>query len=278
MDNVLRKLQLTQLEMLKAVDKFCAEHGLKYSLYGGTLLGAVRHKGFIPWDDDLDICMPREDYDKFIDLWQHDAPTGYVLQNKENTPEFTQSFTKIRKDHTTFLQPGDEQVSYHTGIFIDIFPFDRIPGERLKRVKQKIYCMIYNLFTREFVPGKNKGNIIERLGSRILLGLIKGKSRAKMRSKMLSKLTKYNSDKELSLVSYATTHAVSAIHRKDSFDEPAKLPFEDREFMCFACWDENLKAEFGDYMTLPPVSERVWTHHPVMIDFEHNYDEIRRDS
>lgn len=276
MDNILRRLQLTQLEMLKVVDKFCAEHSIKYSLYAGTLLGAVRHKGFIPWDDDLDICMPREDYERFIELWQHYAPAGFVLQNKENTSVFTQSFTKLRKDHTTFLQPGEEKVSYHTGIFIDIFPFDRIPDRKINRVKQKLYCMVYNLLTKERVPGKTNWNIFERLAARILLGLVKGKKRVEMRNEMLIKLTKYNFNTELGLVSYATIQGMSTIYRKDSFEEPVKMLFEDQDFLCFACWDENLKAEFGDYMTPPPVSERVWTHHPIVIDFEHNYNEIKK--
>ena len=103
MDNQLRKLQLTQLGILKDVDSFCKKYGIRYSLYGGTLIGAVRHQGFIPWDDDLDICMARDDYNKFIELWESIKPNGYILQNKDNTPLFTQSFTKIRKEHTTFL-------------------------------------------------------------------------------------------------------------------------------------------------------------------------------
>ena len=99
MDNKLRKLQLIQTEMLEVVDVFCKKHNIPYSLYAGTLLGAVRHQGFIPWDDDLDICMSRENYNRFIELWTKEKPKGYILQNKETDPEFTQSFTKIRKEN-----------------------------------------------------------------------------------------------------------------------------------------------------------------------------------
>ena len=103
---ILRRLQLTELEILKVVDKVCRDNKIDYSLYAGTLLGAVRHKGFIPWDDDLDICLTRENYNRFIKIWNANPPKGYILQNKENTPDFSQTFTKIRKDNTAFFQEG----------------------------------------------------------------------------------------------------------------------------------------------------------------------------
>ena len=134
MDETLRKLQLIQLEMLKVVDNICSNHKIKYSLYAGTLLGAVRHKGFIPWDDDLDVCMPRKDYNRFIKICGQCLPKEYCLQNKENEPRFSQSFTKMRKKHTTFLQGGEPVSDYHHGIFIDIFPIDRRPKRIISRM------------------------------------------------------------------------------------------------------------------------------------------------
>ena len=100
--DVLRKLQLTQLEILKEVDDFCSKNNIRYSIAYGTILGAVRHGGFIPWDDDLDICMPRADYDKFISLWKD--TDAYSLQNRDTNLDFTQSFTKIRKRNTVIKQ------------------------------------------------------------------------------------------------------------------------------------------------------------------------------
>ncbi len=118
-------------------DKFlkivCVENHLKYSLAYGTLIGAVRHQGFIPWDDDIDICMPREDYDKFLKIWSKYNFKDYILQNIETDEDFTQNFTKIRKNHTTFLQPKEEQYKYHKGFFIDIFPGDRVPDSKIKQ-------------------------------------------------------------------------------------------------------------------------------------------------
>lgn len=97
------------LETLIVFDKFCREHDLKYPLYAGHLLGAVRHKGVIPWDDDLDVCMERSEYVRFAALWEQMSPReGHVLQNKERAPAYWQSFSKIRKGHTTFLQEERE--------------------------------------------------------------------------------------------------------------------------------------------------------------------------
>ena len=114
MESQLRQLQLTQLEILKVFDDFCRKHDLKYSLYAGSLLGAVRHKGFIPWDDDLDVCMSRIEYDRFLSLWEMQPVDGYVLQNKDNSIYFDQSFSKLRKDHTTFLEHQWQVGNHHT--------------------------------------------------------------------------------------------------------------------------------------------------------------------
>ena len=130
----------TELDILKAFDSYCRKYGLKYSLAYGTMLGAVRHKGFIPWDDDVDVMMPYEDYEKFIKNWEKDGPEGFILQNKETNWDFTQNFTKIRKDKTTFLQTEWERnVSYHIGIFIDVFPgFKAAPGKFSRKVQLAI--------------------------------------------------------------------------------------------------------------------------------------------
>lgn len=274
MDETLRRLQLTELEILKIIDGFCTEYNISYSLYCGTLLGAVRHKGFISWDDDLDICMLRENYDRFLELWEKSGPEGYVLQNKENSPEFNQSFTKIRKDHTTFLQQGEQNVSYHTGIFVDIFPIDCVPNGFIQRKLRIFRVMRYLLYTREFAPSSEKGSRLERIMSGVFLKLVPAKRRGKARRKLLRKITRYNDNKSLMKASIATLAGAKIYHRPDYLDEITKLPFEDGEFPCCACWDENLRVTYGDYMKFPPKEQQVWTHSPVIIDFDHNFSEI----
>ena len=273
MENVLRKLQLTQLEILKVIDKICCENEIPYSLYAGTLLGAVRHKGFIPWDDDLDICMSRENYNKFIRVWEKIKPEGYILQNKENSRNFSQSFTKIRKQHTTFLQYESEKEQYHTGVFVDIFPIDRIPNGKIQAAKYKFYCILYQLYTREFVP-PNAGKIT-KLVSSFFLKIVAENKRMKCRERLLKKIIKYNSNQELNTVGIETVASLRKLFPKDMLDSYTTLKFEDGHFMCFSDWDEHLRCKFGNYMKLPPESEREWKHHPIILDFEHDYEELK---
>ncbi len=275
MDDKLRTLQLTQFEMLKIFDSFCRKHGLHYSLYAGTLLGAVRHRGFIPWDDDLDVCMARDEYNRFIKLWQENPCTGYILQNKENTPAFSQSFTKLRKNHTTFLQSKEEAGAYHTGIFIDIFPIDRVPTRMSSRWMFKWHCMNYQLLTREHIPPKS--GTLTRFACTLILLCTPKRNRVTARQKLLRKITQYDGNNTLETIAIEVMSTIKCPLAADMLSNYTYLPFEDGEFMCFAGWDEYLRRKYNDYMQLPPEEERVWKHHPILIDFEHNYEELSSD-
>lgn len=273
MDSKLRKLQLTQLEILKVFDSFCKEHNLRYSLVFGTLLGAVRHKGFIPWDDDLDVCMPRNDYNKFLDLWESDVNTkGYIIQNKDNSPLFTQSFTKIRKNNTTFIEIESEIGCYHHGVFIDVFPVDRIPE---KIVLQKAYqwnALRYLLLTREYID--TNSNFVIKFISSIILKSTPISRRTSIRHKFCQKIEKYNNDSSLSCVIINTVFGIKTFYSPTLFDNLVYIEFENNQFMCFSDWDNHLKLHYGDYMKLPPESERDWRHHPIVLDFNHSYEEL----
>lgn len=272
MDKVLRQLQLTQLEILKVIDEFCRTYNLKYSLYAGTLIGAVRHKGFIPWDDDLDIAMEREEYDRFIKLWLEHQPNGYVLTNKDHSPKFPSSFTKIRKDHTTFLHNEEDRGQFHTGIFVDVFPIDRVPTNKFLKYNYYWNYMRYHLYSREFVPPKE--NAIVKLVSRIMLWIVRPPYREQKRQMLLKKITKYNGNKQYNRVDGQTVRLLRIDLPTDLMDAYVDLPFEDGVFMCFKDWDAYLKCIYNDYMQMPPERERLWKHHPIIVDFEHNLEEI----
>ena len=271
----LQKIREIQLEILDIVDDVCQRYGIHYSLYAGSLLGAVRHKGYIPWDDDLDICMSREYYDRFLEVWEKEEHPGYILQNKENTPSFTQSFTKIRKDHTTFLQYDWERGRYHTGIFVDIFPVDRIPAGNLRRMKFYWDCMRYQLYMREFIPPKE--SLPVKLVAWTFLKGTSDSHRKNYRRNMENKLREYDKHHAWNTVATEDIRTCRKIMPVELLDTYIRLDFEKGRYECFALWDQFLTALYGDYIQLPPESERVWNHNHLVIDFEHNCEELTHE-
>ena len=127
----IRPLQLRILEILLAVDKVCREHGLRYYLWAGTLLGAIRHKGFIPWDDDVDICMPRADYDTLMAHAKEWLPAPYEAMSAETNGKYPGSFGKIIDSSTTLIERA--HYAYLSGIYIDVFPIDGVPQSAWRR-------------------------------------------------------------------------------------------------------------------------------------------------
>ena len=139
-DEEFRKMQLLELDMLVELDKVCRKHNIKYSMFGGTLLGAIRHKGFIPWDDDIDVVMLREEYDKFkkhID--ELDSSICY-FQDNDTDPEYRWGYGKLRRTNTKFVRVGQEHLKCKTGIFIDVFPLDDIPKSPIGQMINDFRC------------------------------------------------------------------------------------------------------------------------------------------
>ena len=265
----LRKLQLIELDVLKYVDSFCRRNDIHYSLYGGTLLGAIRHKGFIPWDDDLDICMLRSEYERFLALWAKEKHEGYIIQNKETDHDFSQSFTKVRKNNTAFVQEYDVGKDYHKGIFIDIFPFDRIPTGFQRKV-YKIVAMFYLLCCREFVPPRSKSTCFQRLVTKFFFMCTSEKTRTKIRKFLFNWMRNFDTDTSLELVSVATLLALSIIYPANIANRLVEVDFEGLKFFAWENWNSALSLLYGDYWVLPPEDERNWPHRPLLLDFENN--------
>lgn len=261
----LQRVWSIELEILDEIDNFCRSHNLKYSIAFGTLIGAVRHGGFIPWDDDIDIVMPRDDYEYLLANW--DVP-GFALQNKRTNDDYNQNFTKIRKDHTAFIQVEFEKnVSYHTGIFVDIFPGDRVAPEGLNRKLQYAECAVNLLYSRDGVTSR-KTTVPEKM----LLAVPK-KLRHKIMIQCEKSIQKWNK-KGGQYFFPSTIRDARIYYSADLFDEMIDVEFANRKYMCVKNYDAFLRGYYGDYMQLPPEEERVYKHHPIVVDFERNYNEI----
>lgn len=269
----IKEIWRAEQEILDVIHGVCQEHNLKYSLVFGTLLGAVRHGGFIPWDDDIDIIMPREDYERLILIWEDAAPKGYLLQNKRTDPDFTQNFTKIRKDNTTFIQDEFEKSkNYHTGIFVDIFPADRVAPEGLRRKVQYVASAFNLLCSRGYCSG-TKG--IVGLVEKIVLSLPE-KCLLSIYNATEKYIAKWNGSCENLWYSPNTITVSKRYFSADLFEEMSVIAFNGKEYCCVKNTDAFLKSIYGDYMKLPPVEERVWKHHPLLIDFEHNFSDLSK--
>ena len=135
-----RKMQLTELDMLVEFDRVCRKHNIEYVLFGGSLLGAVRHKGYIPWDDDADIGMLRKDYEKFKKHMDEMNPNICFFQDHETDPEYRWGYGKLRRTGSKYVRVGQEHLKCQTGIFVDIFPMDDIPKSVIGQILQDWHC------------------------------------------------------------------------------------------------------------------------------------------
>lgn len=271
---LLRCLWRTEMEILDVIHDVCCKNGLRYSLAFGTLIGAVRHGGFIPWDDDIDIIMPRSDYEKLISIWDETSPKGYILQHKDKDDDFEQNFVKIRKDQTTFLQDEIERTKrYHKGVFVDIAPCDRVAPTEFTRKIQYFACAISLLYSKEHTSGT--GGVIGVI-ERILLSLPK-RFRPAVRKKAEAIIARWDGNDKLACFCTDTIQNCRRYFPSDMLDDFRLTSYEGRSYFVIKKPDDFLRVRYGEYMELPPEDERRWKHHPIIIDFEHNYEELHYD-
>ena len=238
----LNEVKQIELDILSRFDKFCRSNGLRYSLAYGTLLGAIRHKGFIPWDDDIDVWMPRPDYELFLSTFNDDR---YVFLCHEKC-DYWLEFGKLT-DRTTCAVPTNNA---GMGVFIDVVPVDGLP-QNPEKYKKKI-LWLFNLFTRmRFVNIWGKKNGLQSIVYRIIELIYPTK-------KLFQRLeaTKQFFPFESSTNSWDLYHQFQS----SDFDETIDVVFEDRKFRSFANYDKYLRDIYGDYMQLPPVEKRVSGH------------------
>ena len=250
------ELKKIQLEILDYVSKYCKDNGINFFLDSGTLLGAVRHKGYIPWDDDIDIGMLREDYDKFIKNFNQ---TGgrYQFKSIETDKEFYYVHGKVLDTETTLYEPDLNGLKL--SINIDVFAYDNAP-ESDKKVnkmfrKRNFYRNLSHLRT---IKSKPRGNIVRRTIISICRFILKVFPKNYFILKMLKNAKKYshkNTEKIGNFMGYARFCC-----EKSLFDKYIDMEFEGKKYPVPIGYDQWLKACYGDYMKLPPKEQQV-THH-----------------
>ena len=264
-------LQEKCLEMAEYFVQFCKENDLLCYLCGGGAIGTLRHKGFIPWDDDLDFFMPRKDYEKLAQLWPQKADSRYQLSKSNENYIDRNLFITIRDTQTTCIKPYQQDLDIPHGLALDVLPLDYYPANGLSRKKQVIAALVYSLFCAQTIPEKHGG--IMKLGSQALLALVPSKKlRYKIWKKAEVEMTKYTKEESDGITELCSgPYYMKKKYPISSFDDALWLPFEETELPIPVGYDAYLKTAFGDYMTPPPVEKQVAHHDAVLIDLEKSY-------
>ena len=264
----LRQVQLDQLEIAKDIKRVCEENGIRYHLAFGSLLGAVRHKGFIPWDDDMDFGMLREDYERFLEIAPKKLKDEFFLQTWHTDPYYPLAFAKVRKKGTVFQEAAMINCQAHNELYVDVFPFDNFPDDERSRRKQKRKIMLYRfaiLTKRKSAPWLNHSNPIERLLVRlkylpaILFSYFHNTE--DMISRMEQVMVEYNNSKTSHYYHQGTSNYGKVPISSDCLDEYVQIPFEDTTFLAPAGYEKYLTEVYGNYMELPPEDKREPQHH-----------------
>lgn len=258
----LDEIKNVQVEILKAIHDFCKSNGLRYSLGGGTLLGAVRHKGYIPWDDDIDIMLPRPDYDKLLNSFDNE---NYGVQDYRSDKRFPLAWARIYSKKTVLVS-----TNAIGGVFVDIFPIDGLPtpdkideyrkeqrGFKLKlRRTTRIHSDALHELKKEY---KLDGNIIYYYLKYAVARVIYPKREVNVKE-MDDFFHSYPFDTSEYAGAIVGTYGMKEYMKAEVFKSYIELPFEGNLFMCIKDYDAYLTQHYGDYMQLPPEEKRI-THH-----------------
>lgn len=254
----LKELQFFCLDILQSVHDFCEKEHIKYSLYAGSMLGAIRHQGYIPWDDDVDIIMPRPDYDRFCKEYTSDK---FHLINNANDENCYIAFTRVCDLDNTKIETSSPWCSYETGCWIDIFPADGFPGEDDLQYDLYGKCidLRHNLINNRQAKSHYHGGIKDRV--KLCLQKIStwnGKNANKIVKDLLSTVKQYEYGKEPYWASLTNVRNRKEWkhHPIDTFKNCSLMKFVDREFYVMDGYDTVLSQRFGDYMKLPPIEEQ----------------------
>lgn len=272
----LQKLQEKSLELAIYFVEFCKRNNLLCYLCGGGCIGTIRHGGFIPWDDDLDFFMPREDYEKLVLLWkEQETEERYVLEKSDQNHIDHNLFFTIRDKNTTLIKPYQKNLNITHGVALDVLPLDGYPNGKLQRKMQCFWALIYSLYCAQLIP-ENHGTKVAFIG-KIALGIVPSK---KMRYRIWKfaekKMTKYPiKDCEGITELCSGPGYMKNWYPKEAFEKAEFREFEDCQMPIPTGYDAYLKIAFGDYMKLPPKEKQVGHHDALFMDLNHSFEQYK---
>ena len=254
----LDELRALQLGILKHVDLFCREHSIKYFVCGGTMIGAVRHKGYIPWDDDIDIMMLRDDYERFAHEYRNNDTSPYKLHLPEDE-KYNYTFGKIEDTRTIWKE--NVTFKYEMGVNIDVFPIDTVPEEEAlqKKMYRRLSFFMSLMQLKNVVPSKHR-SVWKNTVLLVAHLLLKPLSMRLLSKKIVDNALQYrNRDSRFCGIA-VWGYGMREINLRSNWTEVQYLPFENMEVPVPVGFDNYLTCVYGDYMQLPPEEKRV-THH-----------------
>ncbi len=258
----LEKLHLVHLELADELHRICVENNINYFIVAGTLLGAIRHEGFIPWDDDFDLGMLRNDYEKFKEVLKKELHDDYYFMDMDNNEHYSLPFIKLMKKNTLIAEGNLPDNLENYGIFIDVFPFDSVPNNSLKKQYHKITTEVY----KKLLLAKNnyKINISSSIKSVFytVLKLISKLFSNNFLKKRLNYISsKYNNEESEFITNIGGAYGYSKETIQRSWTQSLKLyDFAGRKYYSFSNYDAYLTNLYGNYMELPPVEDRGDRH------------------
>ena len=254
----LKKLQRIEVEMLVELDRICRKNHITYSVSDGSLLGAIRHKGFIPWDDDADVSMMRSEYNKFREACKKDLDTSrFFLQDWTTDPNYRWGYAKMRRNDTLLIGDGHQNIKQHQGVFMDIFIFDGVPdNDFMRNYVHKFITFCIRKIQYSEIGKTNAKNPLLRKWYKLI-----NKIPVKYTFVWLEKLAKLNNRRQTKYVKHVTYPHESGSPNgipRSFFHNLMNTDFDGHRVMAFKNYDEYLTMLYGDYMTPLPEKDRVY--------------------